>query len=103
MATLGSAFNQFVQQVGGFTSAAQALSQTFNVFAGHAQALTQALSAMPRQLTIQGTHQVNVVINGAEVLSRLTPEIQQMVVGEVKTQLGRTFKEVMPDAGVTLT
>ncbi|MBN9524490.1 hypothetical protein J0H58_39250 [bacterium] len=103
METLGSAFNQFVQQVGGFTNAAQALSQTFNVFAGHSQALSQALSSFPRVLSGQFTHQVTVVHNGAEVFAKLTPFIEQVVTKQVNATLSRAFKEALPDAGVTLT
>ncbi|AWM38297.1 hypothetical protein GobsT_35770 [Gemmata obscuriglobus] len=99
---LSSTLAQFVQQAGGFGQAAQPLAQTFNVFAGSAQQLTQALSNMPKSLTITGQHQVNVVINGAEVMTKLTPEIQQMVTSSVKEQLTRVFKEQMPDAGVHL-
>jgi hypothetical protein len=103
MSTLGAAFNQFVQQVGGFTNAAQSLSQTFNVFAGHAQALSQALSSFPRVLSGQFSHQVTVVHNGAEVFAKLTPFIEQVVAKQVNATLGRAFKEVLPDAGVSVT
>ncbi|HEY1189161.1 MAG TPA: hypothetical protein VGE74_16015, partial [Gemmata sp.] len=102
MGDLSSTLSQFVQQAGGFGQAAQQLAQTFNVFAGSAQALAQAMNNMPKSLTIQGTHQVNVVINGAEVMSKLTPEIQQLVLSSVKEQVGRVFKEHLPDAGVTI-
>ncbi|HEY1189947.1 MAG TPA: hypothetical protein VGE74_20020, partial [Gemmata sp.] len=102
MGDLSSTLSQFVQQAGGFGQAAQQLAQTFNVFAGSAQALAQAMNNMPKSLTITGTHQVNVVINGAEVMSKLTPEIQQLVLSSVKEQVGRVFKEHLPDAGVTI-
>jgi len=55
---------------------------------------------MPKSLTITGQHQVNLTLNSAEVLAKLTPEIQGMVSQSVKTQLGRVFKEHMPDANV---
>ncbi len=102
MTTLGAAFNQFVQQVGGFTNAAQSLSQTFNVFAGHAQALSQALSSFPRVLSGQFTHQVTVVHNGAEVFAKMTPFVEQVVTEKVNAALSRAFKDAMPDAGVTI-
>lgn len=83
-----------------FSQAAQSMAQAFNVFNGSATALAQALSNMPSTLTVSGQHQVNVVINGAEALAKLTPEIKEMVTADVKAQLGRIFKEQMPDAGV---
>jgi hypothetical protein len=97
---LSATLNKFVQQSGGFAQVAQQLTQTFTAFGGHAQALTEAINNMPKSLTLQGTHTVNVTINGAEVLSKLTPEIQGIVVSQVRSSLSRIFKEHMPDANV---
>ena len=100
MTDLSSTLAQFVQGAGGFGQAAQQLAQTFNIFAGSSQALTQAINNMPKTLSITGSHQVNVVINGAEVLSKLTPEIQNLVTSSVKEQMNKVFKEQLPDAGI---
>ncbi|QEL19563.1 hypothetical protein [Limnoglobus roseus] len=90
----------FAQPVAGFTTAGQQMAQAFNVFAGNATALATALSAMPRTLTGQFQHHVTVTFNGAEVLSKLSPEIKSMVTAQVRKSLGQVFKEQMPDAGV---
>ena len=76
------------------------MAQAITAFGGNATALSDAISQMPKSLAITGQHQVQVTFNGAEVLGKLTPEIQTMVTNEVRTAMGRVFKEQMPDAGV---
>ena len=100
MNQLSSTLSQFVQNSGGFGQAAQQMAQAITAFGGNATALSDAISQMPKSLAITGQHQVQVTFNGAEVLGKLTPEIQMMVTNEVRTAMGRVFKEQMPDAGV---
>jgi hypothetical protein len=88
--------------MGGFTQSAQSLSTAMNAFGGHATALSEAISSIPRSLNGSFSHTVQVVHNGIEILGKLTPEIQNMVVTQVKSELSRVFKEQMPDAGVNL-
>src|SRR5690606_25333279 len=79
-------------QTASIAEAASQLSQAFSVFAGNANTLANALNNMPRQITFEGrlTHDIN--INGAEALSRLTPELKGIVIDEVKNILRRAFK-----------
>jgi hypothetical protein len=102
MNSLSSVFTQFVQRSDSFNTAAQSLSQTFIVFAGTAQDLTKALTAMPRELSGSFNHQVTVVHNGTEAFAKLTPYIQETVKDAVNAALSRAFKEHLPDAGVTI-
>ncbi|VTR96140.1 Marine sediment metagenome DNA, contig: S01H1_S03621 (Fragment) OS=marine sediment metagenome GN=S01H1_29933 PE=4 SV=1 [Gemmata massiliana] len=92
----------FAQQVGGFSESADQLSRTLNSFAGSARNLSQALNNMPRTLTGQFNHNVVVTHNGAEVFSKLTPAIEQMVTERVNSTMTRVFKEHLPDAGVRI-
>jgi hypothetical protein len=73
-----------------------------NFFAGNASPLPKAINNMLKSLPITGAHNVTVSLNGAEVLGRLTPEIQSMVVEQVRVAVVRVFKEQMPDAGVQI-
>ncbi|MBN9520666.1 hypothetical protein J0H58_19470 [bacterium] len=99
---LAAALSLFSQATNGFVSSAQQMAQTFNVFAGQAQALSQAMSSFPRVLSGQFSHQVTVVHNGAEVFAKLTPFVEQLVTDRVNTVLTRTFQEHMPEAGIVL-
>jgi hypothetical protein len=100
MSSLANAFSQFAQSANVFNQSSQSLTQAFNVFSGSAGALSEAISSMPRTLSVTGQHSVNVTFNGAEVLAKLMPEMQSYVVDKVKSELARTFKEHLPDAGV---
>jgi hypothetical protein len=99
---LSRTLNAFVRAAGGFGEVVGRLSQGFTSFLGSANALADAISRIPQNITLQGTHQVNVNINGAEVLSRISPEIQAMITKEVRASLNRIFREQMPDSGVNL-
>ena len=45
---------------------------------------TLASLDIPREITITGKHDVNVIINGDQALSQLTPNIKDMVMTELK-------------------
>lgn len=99
---LSNAMTAFGQNAGRFGESAEQLSRTLNVFAGSARDLTQALNNMPKALTGQFTHSVVVTHNGAEVFSKLTPAIEQVVTERVNSALARAFKEHLPDAGISI-
>lgn len=102
MNQLAAALHLFVQQAGGFDQAASQLTQVVTAFGGHATALGEAIAGMPRSITLQGQHTVTVTLNGAEVLGKLTPDIQALVGREVGKAMRRVFREQMPDAGVNV-
>jgi hypothetical protein len=85
-----------------FGQSSQLLAQSLTSFSGSANSLAEAMNNMPKSLSGQFTHTVVVNINGAEALAKLQPEIERMVTEQTKEVLGRTFKEQMPDAGVSL-
>jgi hypothetical protein len=98
----GDGGKQFANAIATFGQATKSLSQFLTGFGGHAQALTEAMNNMPRSIKGDFTHTVSMNLNGAEVLSRLSPEIKKMVVEEAKTVIAGIFKEHLPDAGVKL-
>jgi TP901 family phage tail tape measure protein len=83
-----------------FAVAANTFSQTLNVFAGNAIALAEAINKMPRQLTGEFTHTVNVNITGAQALAEIGPGLRDMVVTTTRQEMARVFATQMPDAGV---
>ena len=86
---------QFNQAATGLGSTAQVMAQALTAFAGPAQALTKALEAMPREMTMTGNHTVNVNHNGAEMFSKLTPEIKSWVADSVKAEFGKVFRRFL--------
>lgn len=41
--------------------------------------LIQAMNSMPRTISMQGTHQVHVIVNGADILNEITPYITRKI------------------------
>jgi hypothetical protein len=97
---LVDALTAFSSSASSLGQTAQVLTQAMTVFSGNATALTQAISQMPKTLTVTGQHSVTVTFNGAEVMAKLSPEIQELVTNKVQQAMSRVFKEQMPDAGV---
>jgi TP901 family phage tail tape measure protein len=96
---LSTALNQWSQEANSF---GQQLAQAFTTFAGPAHALTEAMQAFPKTLSMTAQHNVVVTFNGAEVLARLTPELRDMAVEAAKAEIRKSFKEALPDAGAHL-
>jgi TP901 family phage tail tape measure protein len=95
LAAFGNCTKDFGVSVGSFV-------QALTAFSGQATALTDALTKMPRTLTVTGEQRVEVTLNGAEMLTRLTPEIQKMVQEQTQNAIRQVFKDKLPDAGVNV-
>ena len=93
--------NQLGLGLRAFSESALTMRTALNSFAGHATTLSDAISKMPRQMTHDHTHQVNVTLNGADALSRMMPAIEQMVLETTRTEMNRVFSTQMPEAGLT--
>ena len=68
----------------------------FNVFgdkfANSASELTSAMNnlaklSIPDKISMSATHNINVTLNGSEVLSRIQPEIEKMIIDAVGKQI----------------
>jgi hypothetical protein len=59
-------------------------TNTFNKFIGQLAALN-----LPPQITIQGTHKVEVVINGGAAFANMQEPIQRMILGEVNVAMNK--------------
>lgn len=75
------------------------LQQTIAAFSNTADQLSAALNNFPRQVdhTING--QVEVIVNGAEVLTRIMPAIQDMVTARIKDGINKFTKDNFPELG----
>ena len=57
------------------------LTNSFDAFVGKLEKIN--LPKIPDTVTMQGQHQVNVTINGADVLKNMGPEIQAMIATQI--------------------
>lgn len=71
----------------------------FNRFASTVNGLSQAMNNFPRTIEGNFRHTVEVIINGAEVLTRLKPEIASMIVETTKAQINNMLRNKFPDVG----
>ena len=92
----------FVNSLGVFSSVTNLFSNSVNLFNQNASGLTEALRNFPSTLSINGSQKVEVIFNGAEVLSNIQGDLREMVENGVKDQLNRVFKMYMPEAGVNI-
>lgn len=61
--------------------------------------LTESLDRFPRQIDLNANHKVEVIFNGAEVLSKLIPEIQSIAIAESKKAINNMIDTKFPDVG----
>ncbi len=87
----------------GFANSANRISGAFDTFGNITNRFSEALGDVTNRLSsvmnqistlhipdtiqMEGNHNVNVVLNGADVLQRIIPQIQTMIVDEVGRQL----------------
>lgn len=58
-----------------------------------------AFSTIPSEITLNGRHTVEVIINGAQVLTSIQPEIAKLVEYGVKDGINRMLKSKFPNVG----
>jgi len=76
---------------------------TFNIavsnFVSGVNTLSSSLDAFPREITGNFRHSVEVIFNGAEIMTRLMPEIQDIALNAAKSELRKFVSEKLPDIG----
>lgn len=97
----------------GFTTSASSLAPALTGFAAPASTLVTALTGfgdtvnnlvnslgrIPTSITMEGRHEMVVVVNGLEVLGALEPNLQAFVVSKINEELDRYTEEKFPDVG----
>lgn len=84
----------------GFDSSVQSFARAGTILGEGASKLAEAVGKIPSSITVTGSQRVEVVILGAEALAAASPAIQKLVDEAVRKQIGKAFKENLPDAGV---
>lgn len=84
--------NKGVNYVGGLQAASQNLQNA-------AAPMVQAMNAFPRTIDMNANHKVEVVINGAQVLTSIIPQIQGLIESEAKRMINKMIKDKLPDLG----
>jgi len=63
------------------------------------QNMRDAISKIPTEITMNGTHRVDVYLNGAQVLTQIKPEIAALIQSEIKNGINKLIKTKMPNLG----
>jgi hypothetical protein len=100
---MAAAMNGLAASLGTFGSGIQALQAAVNEWATRTDGLVTALQNLNNMhLTVEGRQTVEVIVNGAEVMTQLLPTIQEMIQQKTTQAVGSLLKRHLPDAGVTL-
>jgi hypothetical protein len=87
------------QSTGGGGIDMSRLMESTNRFTQGIAKFEQAVAKMaaiiiPEKIEMMGNHKVEVIINGASVFNEMKPEIQTMIVSEIKKSMSRTFNTI---------
>lgn len=88
--------DSLVQAFNLFNTKSQPLIEAFNIFNKNSDKLVNALTQFPTSLTIEGRQTVEVIHNGAQVLSELNPLLQELIQKETKNQLQNMIDTKFP-------
>lgn len=83
----------------GFAAPAATLVTALNGFGNTVNELVNSLGRIPTSITMEGRHEMVVVVNGLEVLGALEPNLQAFVVSKINEELDRYTEEKFPDVG----
>lgn len=97
----GEDYSKFIQGIAQefqqFNQTVMSLGDMFGRFQESTQKLAEVLSNMPSSIDLNGSHKVEVIINGAEVMTNLKPEIAAMIEQKTKEVLNNFIKQNLPD------
>lgn len=65
-------------------------------FSGTSTELAKAMNAFPHEIKLTATHNVNVTLNGAEVLKTMMPAVQELVVATTTQKINELIQTRMP-------
>jgi len=90
---------QSFQEISINNKSIQDLNRIFQVFGNNINRLESAFNNIPKEITMIGKHQVEIIINGAQVLQNIMPEITNMIENEIKKSINLMLKDKFPDKG----
>ena len=86
---------------GGVSSSSTSNLDGINDFTSKLERISNTLAGLdiPREIVVTGRHEVNVIINGDEALNRLSPNIKDMVMTELKNSFDKlvSLNQPVPD------
>ncbi len=68
-------------------------------FVSGVNTLSRSLDSFPREITGNFRHSVEVIFNGAEIMTRLMPEMQDIALNAAKSELRKFVNNKLPDIG----
>ena len=86
-------------QVGGNIEGSIRLQETFAAFSNTADNLSNALNNFPREIQHTISGRVEVIINGATVLSQMMPAMQELITARISEGINKFTKENFPELG----
>lgn len=81
-----------------FNNSVTLLNSAIQLFSNN-KGLTDALNSFPHTLEITGKQTVEVVVNGAEILTTIMPEIRDMIASQTQLALSKKFKSAFGGEG----
>lgn len=85
--------------VGGGASSDNGFITAFNNFNNTANRFIEAMSAFPSSISLEGNHRVEVIVNGADVLNGIMPEIKSLISNATSSAINKMITEKFPDVG----
>lgn len=61
--------------------------------------LATSLDRFPREITLSANHKVEIIFNGAEIMTKLMPEIQKIAIEQSKVAINKLIDDKFPDVG----
>ena len=61
--------------------------------------MRDAIAKIPTEIIMNGTHRVDVYINGAQAFNQMKPEFANLIQAEIKSSINRLIKTKMPQLG----
>lgn len=84
------------------STASEVLQSSIRMFAESSSKLSEALASFPSQISLEGKHTVEVIVNGTQALQGILPEVSQLIEKETKAQINKLLQNKFPDAGQEL-
>lgn len=61
--------------------------------------MREAISRIPTEITMHGTHRVDVYVNGAQVFNEIQPSVANLIKSEINNSINKLIKTKMPQMG----
>lgn len=96
---IGSGNLEKLNNGGGLTLNADVFRSAVQQFSSVSDKLSSAISQLPNEINLNARHTVEVIFNGAESLSKLLPELENMAVLKAKEAINNVITSKFPDVG----